>query len=192
MNQPTNSGEISCPQCGAVNANWDANCWLCQQPLHSGAGVLRSAVGDDSIILAQAVEAKTQFGLSTLLIIVTVVCISFGLLTIAPGSIIPLLVIVTPALIRTAVATRLSGGPTSVGDKVAAFSASIGIIVLIWLAGLVAFATACTLIVIGGATQNFNNNIVSLLLLLGVGAAVGAFALVVWLLYKTWPRNKRK
>jgi hypothetical protein len=185
MTNPTNTGEIACPQCGAVNANWDANCWLCKQPL-SGGGV-----GGDSVILAQAVEVQPQFGLSTLLLVVTVICICLGLIAIAPGLIVPLVIIVVPALVRTAVANRVSGRPTSVGDKVAAFSASLGIIVLIWLAGLVAFCTACTLIVLGGATLSFNDNIVGMLILLGIGSALGAFALMIWLLYKSWPRNNK-
>jgi hypothetical protein len=185
MTETSQPAEIACPSCGAINAPWDAQCWLCKFPLAGG----RAA--SDSVILAEAVDVQPQFGLSTMLLIVTVLCICLGLVAIAPGLIVPLVIIVVPALIRTAVATRVSGGPTSVGDKVATFSASLGIIVLIWLAGLVAFGTACTLLVVSGAALNFDNNIVSLLLVLGIGAALGAFALMIWLLYKSWPRSNK-
>lgn len=190
MTNPTDTGEIACSQCGAVNVRWDANCWLCKQPLgnHSLSG---GEAGGHSIILAQAVDVKPQFGLSTLLLVVTILCICLGLIAIAPGLIVPLVAIVVPALIRTAVSSRLSGGPVSAGDKIAAFSASLGIVVLIWIAGLVAFGTACTLIVLGAATQNFSQDVVGLLVLLGIGAGLGSFALMIWLLYKSWPRNNK-
>jgi hypothetical protein len=186
MNASQQPTEIACVSCGAANAPWDTQCWLCKHPLAGGG------TAEGSVILAQAVEVKPQFGLSTILLVVTLLCICLGLISIAPGLIVPLVVIVAPALVRTAVASRLAGGPVSVGDKIATFSASLGIIVLIWIAGLVAFGTACTLIVLGGATMSFNDNAIGVLLLLGICAALAAFAFMSWLLYKSWPRNKPK
>jgi hypothetical protein len=185
MNDIHQPAEVVCISCGATNAPWDTQCWLCKHPLGGGGKA------DDSVVLAQAVPVQTQFGLSTILLVITVLCICLGLISVAPGLIVPLVVIVAPALVRTAVATRLSSGPVSVGDKIATFSASLGIIVLIWIAGLVAFGTACTLIVIGGASMNFSNDAIGFLLLLGVCAALGAFAFMIWLLYKSWPRNNK-
>jgi hypothetical protein len=186
MNDTQQPAEVACVSCGATNAPWDTQCWLCKHPLRGGGKA------DDSVILAQAVPVQPQFGLSTILLVITVLCICLGLISVAPGLIVPLVVIVAPALVRTAVASRLSGGPVSVGDKIATFSASLGIIVLIWIAGLVAFFTACTLIVLGGAAMSFKDNAIGFLLLLGVCAALGAFAFMIWLLYKSWPRNKPK
>ncbi len=186
MTEPTNSSEISCPYCGALNARWDGNCWLCKQTIN-----LNPAIADEPI-LAEPVDVKPQFGLSTLLLIVTLFCLCLGLIAIAPGLIVPIVVIVVPALIRTSVASRVSG-QTSTVDKVASFSASLGIVVLIWIAGLIAFGAACTLIVVGGAALDFSDNVVGMLLLLGVVAVIGAFALMIWLLYLSWPRKiKRK
>jgi hypothetical protein len=187
MTEPTTPSEVSCPYCGALNARWDGNCWLCKQTIN-----LNPAVADEPI-LAEPVDVKPQFGLSTLLLIVTLFCLCLGLIAIGPGLIVPIVIIVVPALIRTTVASRVSGGPVSAVDKVASFSASLGIVVLIWIAGLIAFGAACTLIVVGGAALDFSENVVGMLLLLGIGAAIGAFALMIWLLYLSWPRNiKRK
>jgi hypothetical protein len=179
--------EIGCPHCGATNVRWDPTCWLCKQPLPTGASAVEAP------ILAEVVGMQPQFGLSTLLLVVTVACLCLGLVSIAPGLIVPLVAIVLPAIVRSVVSARNAAGPVSVGDKLATFAASLGLIVLIWIAGLVALGTACTLIVIGGAANNFDNSIVGMIIVATIFAVLATLGLMGWLLYITWPsKNKKK
>jgi len=107
--------------------------------------------------------------------------------------IVPLVAIVLPAIVRSVVSARNTAGPVSVGDKLATFAASLGLIVLIWIAGLVALGTACTLIVIGGAANNFDNSIVGMIIVATIFAVLATLGLMGWLLYITWPsKNKKK
>ena len=139
---------------------------------------------------------QSQFGLSSLLLIVTVICLSLGLYEIAPGLIVPLVMIVAPALVRVAVASAAqarSGQAASVGSKASTFFASLAIVFLIWMAGVVAFGAACALIVGVGLTVNPNgNNAIGAMIVLSIGAGLLSLALVVWLFVVTLPNRKKK
>lgn len=185
MSETVSAYELSCPYCGARNARGEAKCWLCKQPLS-----LEAAANEP--ILAEAVDVRPQFALSTLLLVMTVICISAGLVAAAPGLIIPLVVLVIPALIRSVAAARASGGPVSIGQKIATFVVSLGLVVAIWTAGIIALCAACTLIVVGGAAMEFNDNAVNTLVVIAIVAVVGALAMMGWLYYLTWPNKNRK
>ena len=121
---------------------------------------------------------------------------SLGLIAVAPGLIVPLVLIVAPALVRVAVASAAqsrSGQAASVGSKAATFFASLAIVFLIWMAGVVAFCAACALIVGVGLSVNPNgSNAVGAMILLAIGAAVLSLVLVIWLFVVTLPNRKKK
>jgi hypothetical protein len=176
--------EIYCTQCGAQIAGWDATCWLCKQSLAADALVV-----SDVPRAFESAEASAQFGLSTLMLVVTVVCICLGLIAIAPGLIIPLLVVVVPALIRSTVALRVSGRPVSTVDKVTNFVTSVGIILGILAAGFVALCVAFVAICFGAIAQQIEGDTFVGLMIL---AAIVALGLMVVMFYITWPRREKK
>jgi hypothetical protein len=129
-------------------------------------------------------------------LIVTVICLSLGLYEIAPGLIVPLVMIVAPALVRVAVASAAqarSGQPASIGSKASTFFASLAIVFLIWIAGVVAFCAACALIVGVGLSVNPNGgNAIGAMIVLSIGAGLLSLGLVVWLFVVTLPNRKKK
>jgi hypothetical protein len=186
MSTSPESREIRCPQCAAVNLQWDGKCWLCGNPL-SGAESQATTTA-----VPQIAEVKPQFGLSTLLLVVTIVCICLGLVAIAPGLIVPLVAIVAPALVRSAVATRRYEGAASLSHKVSTFAVSLALVVLIWIAGLISLGVACAIIVAGGAALNFDENLLPFLIIISVFAVLASLGFMGWLFYLTLPGKRRK
>jgi hypothetical protein len=185
MSESITAYELSCPYCGARNARGEATCWLCKQPL----SIDRSA-GEP--IIAEVVDARPQFALSSLLLVITLVCISAGLVAAAPGLIIPLLVIVVPALIRSVAASRAAGGQISIGGRIANFIVSLGIVVAIWTAGLVALFAAFVLICFGALSSQGARGSEQALILFAVVGLIGAGVTMLWLYYVTWPRRNKR
>ena len=185
MTEPVSAYELSCPYCGARNARDEAKCWLCKQPLTAEAAA-------NEPILAEAVDARPQFALSSLLLVITLVCISAGLVAAAPGLIVPLVIIVIPALIRSFAATRAAGGQLSVGQRVANFVVSLGIVVAIWIAGLVALFAALVMICFGAISTQANPNTTNFLTGLAILGLIGALGTMLWLYYVTWPRRNKR
>jgi hypothetical protein len=145
MTNGTTDKVVQCPECGAANEERRSNCWLCGADLAAGV-----AAGD--FARPGPAHAPPQFRLSSLFLIITLVCVCLGLISIAPGLIVPLLVIVVPALIRTLSASQLwthRGAQMTIVDKLAefftseAFFTSLAIVVLIGVAGIIAFFAAC-------------------------------------------------
>ncbi len=148
---------------------------MCQGELPTDATVVTPAT-------ASHTPQPIQFSLATLLLLMTVVCLCVGLVAITPGLVIPLVLVVVPALVRSVSATRLAGVPASMSQKIATFGASLGMVILIWGAGLIAFGTACTMIVVGSEAASLPISINGLLWTLfgrGSPAILGADDLVV-------------
>jgi len=185
MSEPVSAYELSCPYCGARNARGEASCWLCKQPLSAEAAA-------NAPILAEMVDARPQFALSSLLLVITLVCIAAGLAAAAPGLIIPLVIIVIPALIRSFAASRAAGGQLSVGGRIANFLVSLGIVVAIWTAGLVALFAAFVLICFGALSSQGGRESEQALILFAVVGLVGAVGTMIWLYYITWPRRNKR
>jgi hypothetical protein len=138
---------------------------------------------------------QTQFALSSLFLIVTLVCICLGLWSLAPGLIIPLLVIVVPAFIRTLASTSQAtrgSNRLSAAEKTSAFFTSLGIVILIFIAGGIAFGTACAMVIGVVESTNFGNSGTEIgwLVLLAIVGLIATLAFMVWLLVKTWPKRK--
>jgi hypothetical protein len=183
-----------CPECGGDNSRQAAKCWLC------GAAITGAAKSSDQVTATVVTEpanpylaprsnaaaaAPVQFQLSSLLLAVTVVCLCLGLLRMAPGLVVPLLVISVPALVRALAVSRratTAGMPMAAGAKIGAFITSLCIVVLVLLAGCVAFCMACFAAFATTSGQN-------ILIVLVTGALAGV-ALMAATFIATWPKAK--
>jgi hypothetical protein len=179
----------TCPECGAVVEG--NRCWLCHRSLTADqAGVAQATAPYE-----RQQASQSTFGLSTLFLVITVIAVCLGVFVAAPGLGILLAVIAVPAFVRTSAATsaqeQSAGRPVDVPDKVGLFLGSIGIMLLIGLAGFGAFFAACwascAALSVTGAFRRGGGN--SGLLLVNLFAGGIALALVGWLLWKTWPHR---
>src|SRR5262245_58847993 len=90
-----------CPECGAELAAGQTQCWLCRgtpggEAKSEPARLPRSAAAEN---------ASAQFSLSSLMLVMTLIAVCLGLLKVSPGYGILLIIVATPALVRTMVAT---------------------------------------------------------------------------------------
>ncbi|MCA9248747.1 MAG: hypothetical protein KDA42_16590 [Planctomycetales bacterium] len=116
-------------------------CWLCSGNLEA------SSARSEEVILAEIVpeqirRSAASFALSTLLLLVTILCVAFGLADFAPGLSGLLLLIVLPAFLITVIRTRrheARGEQVSTGRKVESFVISAALIVATFF-GLAALA----------------------------------------------------
>jgi hypothetical protein len=169
-------------------------CWLCHRSLTADqAGITQAAAKFE-----HRPETRPTFGLSTLFLVITVVAVCLGAFVAAPGLGILLAVIAVPAFVRTSAATsaqeQSAGRPVDVPDKVGLFLGSIGVVLLIGLAGFGAFFAACwascAALSVTGAFRGGGGD--AALVWINLFAGGIALALVVWLLRKTWPRRHRR
>jgi len=136
---------------------------------------------------------QSQFALSSLFLLLTLSAICIGLATVAPGLIVPLVIFVLPAVVRTMIVVKRTtpDGSATMGRKALTFLASIGIVYVVWMAGAVAFFGACSIVLVTvGITSNFSTSMENVLMLLLIAAGGGSLMLVVWLFFKTLPRAK--
>jgi hypothetical protein len=124
--------------------------------------------------------------LITMFLIVTVACLCLGLWHHAPGLTILLLIIALPALVRTAAASRrMTDGSRRVRlvDMVISFALSFALVILVFVAGVVAFCVACFAALAGFGTDRIQP-------VIWTAVAGGLLAFIV-LMVATWPRRKR-
>ncbi len=204
------SATIRCPECGGDNPRQVATCWLCGAPLGDAAKppepVAATLVAPPLIAepdelappstVARAVPSPPtaagmvprQFQLSTLLLWVTVICISLGLMRIGPGLVVFLLIAAVPALVRSlAVANRATAGgaPMATGTKIGAFFTSVLIVILVLLAGAAAFCAACFAALLTSTGKELDN----LGILLGAGS-LASIVVMAAIFIALWPRAK--
>ncbi len=172
---------VQCPECGAANEEGRPKCWLCGAEVAAGQRTASSTV-----------HAPQQFGLSSLMLIMTLICVCLGLVSIAPGLIVPLAVLVVPALARTISASKRfsrGGKQMTIDDKFAAFFTSLGIVFLIIIAGQIAFAAACLAGwgVFAAAPGGQQDAAIVIIIAFTAAGGIGSLVLMVWLFKKTWP-----
>jgi hypothetical protein len=132
-----------------------------------------------------------QFSLASLILVMTLVAVCLGVLMAAPGLGILLIIVAVPALVRTVVTgsqQKGTGAPLSLGQKVVAFITSLGLMIAVGIAGIIAFEIACwgscaaVAVVAGEGEGAFYTG-----LILGAVAGLGAIG---YLLYLTMPRRQ--
>lgn len=175
--------DCHCPQCGASCAVEATQCWLCRAALPA--------------IPATAVEgrpAAQQFSLATILLVITLIAVCLGVFRQSPGFGIAVVCFAAPALIRTVVVgvqTKRVGQRLSIGDKLGVFAASLGIMLLVGIAGFIAFQIACwgTCGLIAAANPRSGDMEMLLWTSVGVGS-LSALAIGIWILWLTRPRRR--
>jgi hypothetical protein len=187
---------IICPECKVANDAHNARCWICARPLSADEPI-------DAVLVASP-RSPPQFGLSTMLLGVTLICVCLGVATVAPGMIVPLLVIAIPAMVRAISATsqmKREGQEVTFSDRLSAFASSFAVVAaawfagaMVWVAGLVALGIAlfavCVTAMGGNRAPQVDNSLMVIGAVLGVGGVIAGFVLFVVMLIRTWPTRK--
>lgn len=185
------SGNVRCTGCDFVYDPSLDRCPLCGR-FNDRAEHRSGWMAEDNPYAAPApVGPPGAFSLATLLLVVTGLAVVFGLMTVAPGLGILVLVLMVPALVRTQALTRRdderAGRQSTFGEKVGAFVVSLALMALIAIAAGVAILAACffscTALYSGG--MGASSEFLIMAIPIGVAALV-----VVGLIYRSWPRRK--
>src|SRR5262245_23246115 len=119
MPPPTDNPQRLCPECGASCELEAARCWLCHAEL-TPAGAEQPTPAPHG----------PQFSIATILLVTTLIAVCLGVFRLSPGFGIAMICFAAPALIRTfivGVQQKRVGQRLSIGDKLTAFAASLGI-----------------------------------------------------------------
>jgi hypothetical protein len=135
-----------------------------------------------------------QFSIATILLITTLIAVCLGVFRLSPGFGIAVVAFAVPALVRAVVAgakSKSGGRRLSIGDKLQMFAASLGLMVLVGIAGFVAFQIACwgTCGLIVAVDPPSLDAETLLWTCVGIGSAA-ARAVGGWLLWLTRPRRR--
>lgn len=133
-----------CMHCGA-ELSGRADCWLC----HSKSDDPQLHLDSSS-----ARPAPIQFGLDSILLLMTFVAVICGVFAVAPGAAVIIAVLSLPALVRTAVLARrdrVAGQPMGWGTKALTFLATTSFVVVLLAAMGAAFYATCWVGFWGGA-----------------------------------------
>lgn len=135
-----------------------------------------------------------QFSLATILLVMTLIAVCFGAFGISPGLGLAVAAFAAPALIRTLVVgaqQKRAGQRLSIADKLTAFLASLGIMILVAVAAIVAFQIACwgTCGIIAAADSQSLVDEAGFIASVVVGSAA-AIAVGIWILWATRPRRR--
>lgn len=196
MSSSESNDELHCPQCGAMLAAKADSCWLCQgRATFAGVDALRP----DPVQPPPIVEPRAayQFGISTLLLIMTLFAVLCGVLSMSPGLGIVLAIVATPALVRTgmtAVRRKVRGRPMTVPEKLGTFAGSVGVVMIIGVGAGAAFLATCFTGLVGGAatTSLWNEGYTPMILGLITGVVLGGIAGLYAgyrLIRRFWPRK---
>lgn len=143
MNAGPKVNPKTCPECGAEQslAGERTNCWLCHHVL-SHAELAAEAIASEPV----APSPSHSFSLMTLMLLVTLASVAMGVTAIAPGLGIMLIILLTPALVRTFGIVRrreATGQLTSFADRIGTLYASLGVVIVIAVASVGAFVATC-------------------------------------------------
>lgn len=192
------SPEKRCPHCGAEIIWLEVNqCWLCHESLsplvEEGQVAGRALMQTERNRLRESGAdhpAWMVFGVLTLL-----VCL--GLMLEAPGVLVVLLILATPALVRLVVvsirATSQRQSPSAL-TMVGLFFSTLGIAAIVGLASAAAFFATCFVVCLGGSSlSELNRGGVPADWILVVSVCIGlviALAVAALLVYWLWPRRR--
>ncbi len=130
-----------CPQCEAQVDPAAKYCWLCNAVLSSpSAGAARQPP-----IRAQLVDSSSrplQYGISSLLLVITFVAILCSIIKMNPGLGIVIAILTLPAMIRTVLVAfrqRESGKPMSAAGKTGVFFLTVAMSICVVVASCAAF-----------------------------------------------------
>lgn len=182
-----------CPKCGAQQPRKLAECWLCGTELTEESFAAGTA---DPVRIA---PERFSFSLSTLLLLVTLASVCFGLLVVAPGLGVPMCVLLVPVLVRTAMVVRRReavGRPVSRAEKISLVVSSLGVAsvlaVVVSAAAFAGFCGVCLLIVSADNHYGGSGALVwGLVMCCAAAAAVGATIGVIKWIRQRYRRDVR-
>ena len=129
-----------CPECQATRRPDAKYCWLCGAALEPiAAEAVQPSVGSER-------RAAYQFGLSTLMLMVTLAAVVLSVFRMSLGVGLALVFLTTPALVRTCITAarrKARGQPMSPLAKTGVFAATFGIVVVVVAASIAAFFAVC-------------------------------------------------
>ena len=177
--------ERICPECGAVLPPGTERCWLCR----SGT---QPAVTESASPSAPAERrAPIQFSLASLMLLITLWAVVLGVFSISPGVGIGLMILATPAVIRTVILAsrgRTGGRPMPVGAKVWVFTGTLGLLAIIAVAVSAAFVVTC--FPLGLAAFGSGSELIMLLAwVVGIAAGLLVFYGLFRWFRRLWPRG---
>jgi hypothetical protein len=189
------SEEIStdrrCPKCGATFKAGDKDCWLCREETAIRAGPpARTAPPVD---LAERIKMGEPLQDMSSHVFFGVLAIVLGaglaLLLMAPGILIVLLVLATPAMMRTAYwywHKKDRQEPLTLVAGLGVFLSTLGLAFMIGVAASIAFCATCTVVFLGGAalSNSLNEWLFQLSIAVGIVPAVFAGFVVFWSQWK--------
>jgi hypothetical protein len=195
---PSASAEsLQCGECGALVGNRDT-CWLCSASVVVSAELVEPT-GVSPFVPDWEKKRRasaSQFSLESLMLLITLIAVCLGMIVAMPGLGVLVIIVAVPALVRTLIVGRhrkIAAAPLNLGEKVAAFLASTGIVMGILLAGLSAFAVACVgtcFAALGIAQASGSRASENWIFQVALGAAIlVAVAVVGWLFWITRPRR---
>ena len=178
-----NTSNRVCTDCGWKAFATARCCPVCGGPLQAST----------RLAAASPQESGTHtYSLTTLFLILTLICVSLGAIVTAPGLGIPFVVLSVPALIRTWAASPqspLSDSSWTVRRRIGKFLNSIGVMFLIAIAGIIAFQLACWTSCFGVAALTGEKGFETALWTgITIGSAAGLF-LMGYLIRRSWPRR---
>ncbi|HYV34531.1 MAG TPA: hypothetical protein VE988_02435 [Gemmataceae bacterium] len=182
MGQQPEPDKPRCASCGAqILSSAATHCWLCQEALGPGGQTGHSS-GPSGRASGDNIAMAAIGGLIILL---------FAAMAMeAPGVLIILLVVATPALIRTlVVASRETGlaGWTLVGT----FFSSLGVMAIVGTAAGAAFYATCFVVCLGALALNdaAHSRSYEWILIPSIGAGLVPGAMVFWWLIRLFWRR---
>lgn len=180
------AAHFNCPECGAALPPGAVTCWLCRRKSNSashystpGTTVVRD-------------PGAGQFSLATIFLVITLIAVCLGTFHIAPGLGVLVMIVAGPAMIRACVVgikEKRAGHPLSIGEKLVAFFASTAIVILVGVAGFIAFQIACwgACAAVAGIQNKGGDVAVWSGVIIGAAAGIGVIG---WLFWLTRPRVK--
>jgi hypothetical protein len=139
--------------------------------------------------------ARLQFGLSSILLFVTLVAILCSIIKMSPGLGIPLAILAGPALLRTCVVAlrhSASGSPMSASEKAQAFAVSLAMVFTVVLTAVGAFIVVAGVVCATSVpAAGRSDRLAMTFAVAGLVAGLAAATTVTWLFWKHWI-GKRK
>lgn len=149
---------VVCPECGAQQGNHQGSCWLCRADL-AQVNVPPAAPSASETAVSPP-QQPFSFQLSTMMLLVTLAAVCFGLLAAAPGLAIPMCVLLIPVVVRTSMVVsrrQAAGKPVSVSQKVGLFLTSFAVAtvlsVVVLVAAFCSFCGVCLMAFSGGTSE---------------------------------------
>jgi hypothetical protein len=194
MSTASGVAEVVCPECSAVCWIGSPKCWLCGHPIGPDAVVRRGAGLSETPLMATVVgdrsgtagssdyeeRVRFQFGISSLLLLMTLTSVLFGLFSMAPGLGIVAMVLAVPALVPTCIAAMRKGSrgrPMTALQRTAVFLVWMGLMLAVVGAAGIAFFITC---LVGVATSgNLDRGVQTGMVLGGIAALVVAVLMFI-------------